>query len=188
MKSLHRTAFCAAFLIFFVVPAIALAGPVKGPNEKQPVSLGAVPQQHASTVGGGGSSLLRTFFGLMVVVGVIYGVYWVLKQVKKSREESASGSGLSNIATLPLGPGRSLHMVRAGGEIVILGVGEHGVTPIRTYTEEEAREAGLIGEDFDDFEDPSNGPGHGPADSRQPTAVSYLKKALDNLRAATVRT
>jgi flagellar protein FliO/FliZ len=186
MKSLHRTAYYAAFLTFFVVPATALAGPVQGPNEKKPVSLGEVPAQHASAAGGGGSSLLRTFFGLLVVVGVIYGVYWVLKQVKKSKEERASGNGLSNLATLPLGPGRSLHMVRAGGEVVILGVGEHGVTPIRTYTEEEALEAGLIGDDPDDLDGPDGASGS-TVDSRQSTVSSALKKAIENLRAATVR-
>jgi flagellar protein FliO/FliZ len=185
MKSLHRTAVSAAFLIFFALPARALAGPVKGPNEKQSVNLGDVPQQHAAA-GGGGSSLIRTFFGLLVVVGVIYGVYWVLKQVKKSKEEKASGRGLSTLATLPLGPGRSLHMVRAGGEVVILGVGEQGVTPIRTYSEEEALEAGLIGDDFDDGD--NGGLALPPADSRQPTADSPVKKFIENLRAATVRT
>ena len=31
--------------------------------------------------------------------------------------------------------------MRAGDEIVLVGTGEHGVTPIRTYTEAEARSA-----------------------------------------------
>ena len=58
---------------------------------------------------------------------VIYGLYWVLKQVKASRETAASGDGLESVATLPLGPNRSLHLVRAGRELVLLGVAEHGV-------------------------------------------------------------
>ena len=38
--------------------------------------------------------------------------------------------------------------MRAGDEIVLVGAGEHGVTPIRTYSPAEARELGLIdGED-----------------------------------------
>ena len=148
------------------------------------MSLGDQAQHHAAT-GGSGGGFLRMVFGLLVVVGVIYGVYWILKKVKEGKEESASGRGLSTIATLPLGPNRSLHMVRAGGEVVILGVGESGVTPIRTYTEEEALEAGLIGEDPDDW-DP-DGPGPAPADSRQPTAVTRAKQALEALRQATVR-
>jgi flagellar protein FliO/FliZ len=91
-----------------------------------------------------GGSLVRTFVGLAVVIAVIYGLYWVLKQVKSSREERVSGAGLSSAAVVPLGPNRSLHLVRAGRELVLLGVAEHGVTPIRRYTEAEAHELGII--------------------------------------------
>ena len=48
--------------------------------------------------------LVRTIVGLAIVIGVIYGLYWVLKQVKASREDKAPGSGLKTLATLPLGP------------------------------------------------------------------------------------
>ena len=34
--------------------------------------------------------------------------------------------------------------MRAGDELVLVGAGEHGVTPIRTYTEAEARALGLL--------------------------------------------
>ena len=88
------------------------------------------------------ASLVRTFVGLAVVVAVIYGLYSILKQVKSSREERVVGAGLETKATVPLGPNRSLHLVRAGNELVLVGVADHAVTPIRTYTEEEARAAG----------------------------------------------
>src|SRR6185295_9780487 len=111
-------------------------------------------------VSGRGRSLVRTFVGLAVVVAVIYGLYWILRQVKLSREEKTSGNGLETTATVPLGPNRSLHLVRAGNELVLVGVADHAVTPIRTYTEEEARAAGLIpeegAEDDDDDVDPSD--------------------------------
>ena len=94
-----------------------------------------------------GSGLLRTIVGLAIVIGVIYGITWVLKSVKKAREAQASGTALDSLATLPLGPNRSLHLVRAGDVVVLLGVGESGVTPIRTYHEEEARALGLVGAD-----------------------------------------
>ena len=67
----------------------------------------------------------------------------MLKQVKQSREERTRGNGLSTEASVALGPGRSLHLIRAGRELLLVGVAEHGVVPIRTYTEEEARAAGL---------------------------------------------
>jgi flagellar protein FliO/FliZ len=111
-------------------------------GEKTPLNFKDVPgpATHAS----GSGSIVRTIVGLAVVIGVIYGLYWVLKQVKSSREEKASGQGLASLATLPLGPSRSLQLVRAGRELVLVGVSEHGVTPVRTYSEEEADAAGLL--------------------------------------------
>ena len=78
---------------------------------------------------------MRTIVGLASSLGVIYGLYWVLKQVKASREdERATGQGLAPLATLPLGANRSLHLVRAGREVVLSASASSGVTPIRTYT------------------------------------------------------
>ena len=54
------------------------------------------------------------------------------------------GHGPGDVATLPLGTNRALHLVRAGGEIVLLGAAEHSVTPIRRYSEDEARALGLL--------------------------------------------
>ena len=111
-------------------------------GEKTPLNLKDVPSSSPHV--GGGGSIVRTIVGLAVVIGVIYGLYWILKQVKSSREEKASGQGLAALATLPLGPNRSLQLVRAGREIVLIGVSEHGVTRVRTYSEDEAEAAGLL--------------------------------------------
>ena len=113
--------------------------------------------------------------GLAIVIGVIYGLYWVLKQIKSSREEKASGSGLAAMATLPLGPNRSLQLVRAGREIVLIGVSEHGVTPVRTYSEDEAEAIGIVEGDIGD-DDAPGGNGSGA-----------LARVLDDLRRRTVR-
>ena len=165
-------------------------------SEKQPVNLPLEQAQQQAGGGGGssaGGSLGRTFIGLLVVVAVIYGLYWVLKQVKKAREEQASGSGLHSLATLPLGPNRSLHMVRAGREIVLVGVAEHGVAPIRSYTEEEAFEAGLIDADSDDGDDdgsPTDAGANGNGSAAKAGFASptqALSGALDSLRERTVR-
>ena len=128
----------AALGLFLLAPAALAAD-----GERTPLNLsdGAAPAQAAGSSGGG---LVRTIVGLAVVIGVIYGLYWILKQVKASREESATGDGLETLATLPLGTNRSMHLIRAGQEIVLVGAGEHGVTPIRTYSEAEARALGLI--------------------------------------------
>ena len=90
---------------------------------------------------------MRTIVGLAIVIGVIYGVAWVLRQVKQSRQPRATGSGLAALESVPLANGRSVHLVQAGTDLVLLGVAEQGVVPIRTYTQEEAHAAGLVDDD-----------------------------------------
>jgi flagellar protein FliO/FliZ len=140
----HLAYAASAYLTTF-----ALATPAFGASaeERTPLNLESAqePAERASSGGGGG--IVRMVVGLAVVLGVIYGLAWVLKQVKASREGAATGGSLASISTLPLGPNRSIHLVRAGNDLVLLGAAEKGVTPIRTYTEDEARAAGLLGEE-----------------------------------------
>jgi flagellar protein FliO/FliZ len=111
--------------------------------ESTPLGLGTLkPTTHVNS--GGGSSIIRTLLGLLAVIGSIYGVAWVLRRIKRSREGQPTGNGLSSVATLPLGAGRSLHLVRAGSDVILVGASEHGVTPIRAYTEDEALANGVL--------------------------------------------
>jgi flagellar protein FliO/FliZ len=130
-----------------LAPAGALAA--TGTGENTPLSLPADGGAKKVATASGSGSLVRTFVGLAIVLAVIYGISWVLKQVKRSKEERGQGTSLETTAVVALGPNRSLHLVRAGRELVLVGVAEHGVTPIRTYTEDEAIELGLIDEDAD---------------------------------------
>jgi flagellar protein FliO/FliZ len=153
-------------------------------GESTPLNLPAESAKQAAPSSSGGGGLVRT------VLGVIYGLYWVLKQVKAAKADKASGQGLEPLATLPLGANRSLQLVRAGAEVVLLGVGEGGVTPIRTYTEAEARALGLLAS----LEEP--GLGDGPVPARlgaggdpfvaKPSFRQALTKGLDDLRSRTV--
>jgi flagellar protein FliO/FliZ len=157
----------------------------KSYGENTPLHLNDTKPVQSSAAGSGGS-LVRTFVGLAIVLAVIYGLYWVLKQVKASKEERASGSGLSTLATLPLGPNRSLHMVRSGREVVLIGVAEHGVTPIRTWSEAEAESAGF----FDDFGDPQPlGALTAPAPAKRAKRQGFptIGEFIANLRSRTVR-
>ena len=151
-------------------------------GENTPVNLGDGKATATKVPGSSaGGSIVRTIVGLAIVIAVIYGLYWVLKQVKSSREEKASGQGLAAIATLPLGPSRSLQLVRAGREIVLIGVSEHGVTPVRTYSEDEAEAVGLLDLEDESFDSPSGGNGGG-----NPSGGA-LGKVLEELRRRTVR-
>ncbi|HEY0280224.1 MAG TPA: hypothetical protein VGC32_18320, partial [Solirubrobacterales bacterium] len=95
------------------------------------------------------------------------------------------------------GQNRSLHVVRAGREVLVVGSGEHGVTPVRSYSEEEARALGLLDDEVEqdaapepDSPTPLKMESSGPAKSRAAgpiTVGEFGKKALDRLRGWTVR-
>ena len=101
----------------------------------------------------------------------------MLKKVKHAKDRTRSGAGLETIATLTLGTNRSLHLVRVGGEIVLLGAAEHAVTPIRRYSEAEARALGLL-----------EAPRRGAATlaDLEPTPTAAPKGFMEILRSKTV--
>lgn len=140
---------CALLTAPAALAAIPTTTTARG--EDTPLNLDRVPAaEHAS---GGGGGIVRTIVGLAVVIGVILGLHWLLKQIKGNREGRSSGGGLQPISTLALGAGRSLHLVRAGSEIVLVGSADHGVTPIRVYREDEARALGLLDDNDGDERD-----------------------------------
>jgi flagellar protein FliO/FliZ len=142
-------------------------------GENTPVNLGSssLPTHAASSSSGG--SIVRTIVGLFIVIAVIYGVAWLLRQAKKGKTR-ATGNGLSQLASLPLGNGRSVALVRAGTDVVLVGVSEHSVTPIRTYTEDEVITCGI---ELPEEESPDYEP------VGKPTV-----RVLESLRRMTVRT
>ena len=61
-------------------------------GENTPLSLPADSGGQGATAPRSGSgSLVRTFVGLAIVLAVIYGLAWVLKQVKRSKEDRGAG-------------------------------------------------------------------------------------------------
>lgn len=174
----HYAYAAAAYLTTLV-----LASPVAAATsaeERTPLNLDAAKEPAAKAAeGGGGGGIARMVVGLAVVLGVIYGLSWVAKQVKASKEGTASGGTLSSVASLPLGPNRSVHLVRAGHDLVLVGASEKGVTPIRTYTQAEARAAGLLVADEDT---PLL-----PASVSQPKTPVAAGSLVEQLRARTVR-
>ncbi len=126
-----------ALLLSHASAALAANG-----GESTPMHLtGVAPSTHVAS--SGGTSIVRTIAGLFIVIAVIYGVSWILRQARRNGTGRARGKALSPVASLPLGSGRSVQLVRAGREFLLLGVAEHGVTPIRSYSEAEALAAGL---------------------------------------------
>jgi flagellar protein FliO/FliZ len=177
-------------------PAQAFTPASKHGGEALPLNFPATTgSSHTSS---GGASIVRTIVGLLIVIAVIWGLTWILKQVKTGRETRTAGSGLTTLATLALGSGRTLHLVRAGRDYLLVGSAEHGVAPIHRYTEEQARDAGLL----DLPEPPSAGERRGkaggsrirpiqiPGEARpdwNPALPSAVLDAIEKVREWTVR-
>jgi|CZKG01.1.fsa_nt_gi flagellar protein FliO/FliZ len=138
----QAAAVLGACLLAFACPVTALAqASSKAGGENTPLNLS--PSSTVPQTSSGGASIVRTIVGLAIVIAVIWGLYWILRQVKAGRDPQISTAGLASVAALTLGSGRSVHLVRAGSDYVLLGAGEHGLVPIHRYTEEQAHAAGL---------------------------------------------
>ena len=121
-------------------------------GEQTPLHLSTSGAAHVASAGGSGSGIVRTIIALIVVIGIIFAISKILKAVKGRDAVRASGNGLEQIATLPIANGKSVSLLRSGTDIILLGVGDHGVTPIKTYTEDEAIAAGIdLPEDDEDY-------------------------------------
>jgi flagellar protein FliO/FliZ len=183
-RSLH--AIVAAMACALLTAPAALAATTTTPSgENTPLHLDPAPA--AEHTGSGGGGLVRTIVGLAVVIGVILGLHWILKQVKSSRESASTGGGLQSIATLALGPGRSLHLIRAGSEIVLVGAADNSVTPLRVYSEDEARALGLL--DLASDDDDPTGAGSAPRNPLDagPGSPPDLRRLLRRIQRMTVR-
>jgi flagellar protein FliO/FliZ len=170
--ALGATAHAASTKAAKTTPVESSAQLARASGENTPLNLTHTAATHAAS-SSGGASIVRTIVGLAIVIAVIYGIAWIMKQAKKSKVRP-TGHGLSQVANLPLGSGRSVAVVRAGREILVVGVAENGVTPIRSYSEAEAIALGI--------EVP-------PEESRNtdPVVEKPLGRVLDNLRRMTAR-
>jgi len=111
----------AAFLACLLTAPVALAADT---GEHTKIDVSSDSSTSASSHVSSGGSIVRTIFALLIVLAVIYGITWALKQVKASKATAASGNSLEQIASLPLGGSRALHLVRAGDEVVLIGTAE----------------------------------------------------------------
>lgn len=136
---------CAGTLVYVANPAKALAAGSQSTDsfEQTKLHLTESSGTHASSASLG-STAIRTLVGLLVVVALIYALTWVIRKTKAAGTGNAAlGNGLEQVASLPLGTGRAVTLVRVGDELHLLGVAEHGVSDLRIFTEEEAYELGI---------------------------------------------
>jgi flagellar protein FliO/FliZ len=142
-------------------------------------------------VGGG---LVRGVIGFVVVIGAILIIAKLLKTNQKRkngtympRGRGRDGGLVEVISTTPLGPNRQLHLVRIGDEVILVGSGEGGITPLRKFDEDEAIALGVIAPEEQTldtgFADALAGAGVPVA----PRRTSQGSGVLDRVRALTSR-
>ena len=166
-------------------PAKATKGVPADPNEKLPIPEGS--DSPVSVSGGAGGTLIRLVLGLGVVVGLIGAVWYVMKRVQRSRYpamDDRNPAGLIDIlATTSLGPNRSLHLVKVGEEIVLVGSTDQSVAPITRIGAEDA--AGLAGAGAPQPKGFRGDPGAAARTRAQTSAADA--SVVDRLRAMTAR-
>lgn len=124
---------CLLALAAFAGPALGATTTAPKDPESLPIPEGSSSPGNLS--GGAGDTLLRLGLGLIVVVGLIALVWYVLKRVQRSRYPALDSGGKSAglidvVSTTPLGPNRSLHVVRVGEEILLVGSTDHNITAL----------------------------------------------------------
>jgi len=100
--------------------------------------------QTSAAPGASAGTIVRAVAGLAIVLGVIYGLYWLLRTTARGRRSGGDGR-VQVVATVPLAANRSVHLIQAGDEYLLVGAAESGVTPIRAYSPAEAVRLGIAG-------------------------------------------
>jgi flagellar biosynthetic protein FliO len=81
---------------------------------------------------------------LAIVLALIFGLYKLLKRSANRNDKTVADDGwMDVVSTTPLAPSRSLHLVRVGEELILLGASDGSLTPIRVYGADEARRLGV---------------------------------------------
>ncbi len=84
------------------------------------------------TIGPTLADYLKVFAGLLVVIGVIWGISILTKKLVTVQGLASSTESLKVITTLSLTPTRTLYMIRLGDRIILIGAGDGG---LRTLAE-----------------------------------------------------
>jgi flagellar protein FliO/FliZ len=117
--------------------------------------------------------------GLAIVLALIYAVYRLLKRFSNRETTLRDVGAMTIVATTQLSPARALHLLRVGDELVLVGSAEHGVTPIRVYSADEARRL-----EVEKPPPPSLAPAAFRADER---GSGFISNLLEELRRRTMR-
>lgn len=79
---------------------------------------------------------LKMFGSLLLILGLIVGTMWLLKKFMTfNKPAQGAGIAMEIAGVLHLGPRRSVYAVKAGGQVLLLGVAEHAITFLTQLTD-----------------------------------------------------
>jgi len=121
----------------------ASAGTFHRDRTPLPADVSGTGSKAASVATSTGSEALHMMLGLGVVLTLIFALYWLLRRTARRNDRTVGDDGFMEVvSSTPLAPSRSLHLVRVGHELVLVGSSEQSVTPIRVYGLDDAGDGG----------------------------------------------
>ena len=141
--------------------------------------------------GSGGGSALRAMFGLVIVLALMFGIHWLLKKWGQSKLQGMAGAAgiIDVVATTPLAQGRTLHLVRVGPELVLVGATDQSITRIGEV-DGDTFQSNVGNAGRGEFQAMLSGAMHGQQPGVPNTGAAnqpFLKRFLENLRMTTAR-
>ena len=157
--------------------AFGADAPVKRDETPLPKQLTGTSTAHAAHTASTGGAIARTIAGLAIVLAVVFAIYWLLRAYARAKKGRGDGK-IEVIATTPLAPNRSVHLLRVGDGLILVGSAEGSVTQLRCYSPEESD---LIQAQLDGDADPLWQLNRGGNGQRAPRSF------MDELRRRTAR-
>lgn len=82
-------------------------------------------------------NFIKMFFALLLILALLYGILIILRRRKKLYQHS---NLLENLGGIPLGPNKSIQIVRVGSSLYLIGVGDN-IEMLQEITDEELKTA-----------------------------------------------
>lgn len=137
-------------------------------EKAQPATM-AVPGGSAPSAG---AALASVVVSLVVVAGVAVGLGLLVRRLGVKRLVAGKGRHLEVVETIPVALKRQVCLVRFGGQVVLVGIGEHELCHLGTFPAP-AEPAAAI---------PASAPPATPVPVTAPVAPSAFQQVLAGLR------
>ncbi|MEB0078715.1 flagellar biosynthetic protein FliO [Pseudomonas sp. CCI3.2] len=116
-----------------VIFALLLSVIAVGAMAAEPVMPAVAAPASTMISGGIGGQLTQLVLGLLLVVGLIFGLAWLLRRVQGANPRN--GQLIELLGSRALGPRDRLVLVQVGKEQILLGISPGRITPLHVLKE-----------------------------------------------------